>query len=636
MNQCVGVERPLPRSLAPLPEETVPGFLLRLAHRLDITPSQVAARTGLLAPDGYIPPRFILHIPDATAARFARLTQLSRVEVDALCLSSLKDRYPPLDLDYSRLGAAGPNKGATFSNYASWLFPRSTRYCPRCLKGDGSPIQNQFGGTWRKSWWLAPVFACPIHHIMLETHCPTCRQHLHPPTAGRGASDAVMHSHHPRHPAQCRAHRTVRNDTSPGCLASLADAVHTPASPELQALQNRILTTLHLSPHHRSSAVVTDTEQRNAARYFNDLFLLVALVRTSWPEARLQAPTWINSDQLDHYHRDLARRNARTPIDAAVRAGLPIDPDSCAQLLALSERLHPAATTSNPDRLTAMLLRAERRPAWTRLVRSLAPNCSIPLQEAAAPLLHAGPQRHRRPATTRPRRREFSFDHKNVSHFLAEPHIQPLLDIVGDSIKSRTVHRFAAVRIVTAVEACSLPTASSLLGLPPDWGNRANRSVMRWAHCHHVSDGVRRAVDHIIDRIDADSTRINYQQRRNALAEWSISPDHWAAIKTDLTPLLTSQTQDLSLPDELTHHIASIIVWSIVTQGDPQTAPLLRCSTGRRNLALAKKVTATLALLTQTTTGTGPIPGGVLADYSHGIANAIDHHGTYDDVHNPL
>jgi hypothetical protein len=41
--------RPLPRSVDPLPEESLPGYLLRLAHRLDISPAHAARLTGLNA-----------------------------------------------------------------------------------------------------------------------------------------------------------------------------------------------------------------------------------------------------------------------------------------------------------------------------------------------------------------------------------------------------------------------------------------------------------------------------------------------------------------------------------------------------------------------------------------------------------
>src|SRR6476661_5278962 len=44
-------QAPLPRSLEPLPDESLPGFLLRLTHRLDLTPHQLARRVTLIPPD---------------------------------------------------------------------------------------------------------------------------------------------------------------------------------------------------------------------------------------------------------------------------------------------------------------------------------------------------------------------------------------------------------------------------------------------------------------------------------------------------------------------------------------------------------------------------------------------------------
>src|SRR6266508_4985161 len=39
--------RPLPRSLDPLADESLPGFLLRLAYRLGISPARLVTLTGL-------------------------------------------------------------------------------------------------------------------------------------------------------------------------------------------------------------------------------------------------------------------------------------------------------------------------------------------------------------------------------------------------------------------------------------------------------------------------------------------------------------------------------------------------------------------------------------------------------------
>ena len=47
---------PLPRSLDPLPDESLPGYLLRLAHRLGLAPARIMQLTGLTAGrDGHQP-----------------------------------------------------------------------------------------------------------------------------------------------------------------------------------------------------------------------------------------------------------------------------------------------------------------------------------------------------------------------------------------------------------------------------------------------------------------------------------------------------------------------------------------------------------------------------------------------------
>jgi hypothetical protein len=53
---------PLPHSLAPLPDESLLGFLLRLAHRLDTSPLRLAQATGLLTDQAAtrIPTRLLL------------------------------------------------------------------------------------------------------------------------------------------------------------------------------------------------------------------------------------------------------------------------------------------------------------------------------------------------------------------------------------------------------------------------------------------------------------------------------------------------------------------------------------------------------------------------------------------------
>lgn len=53
----------LPRSLAPLPNESLLGFLLRLSHRLDTSPLRLAKATGLTSQTATrIPTRLLLEM----------------------------------------------------------------------------------------------------------------------------------------------------------------------------------------------------------------------------------------------------------------------------------------------------------------------------------------------------------------------------------------------------------------------------------------------------------------------------------------------------------------------------------------------------------------------------------------------
>jgi hypothetical protein len=80
----------LPRSLDPLPDESLPGYVLRLAHRLDRAPGRIAQLTGLSQPlrprrdTPRIPAIRMLHLDAATAATFANATRLSASEVAEL------------------------------------------------------------------------------------------------------------------------------------------------------------------------------------------------------------------------------------------------------------------------------------------------------------------------------------------------------------------------------------------------------------------------------------------------------------------------------------------------------------------------------------------------------------------------
>ncbi len=64
------------------------------------------------------------------------------------------------------------------------ILQRRRKWCPRCFQEcqrHGMPVYECL------AWVLAPVTVCPIHHVLLEQHCPHCHRailvlsaHAHP------------------------------------------------------------------------------------------------------------------------------------------------------------------------------------------------------------------------------------------------------------------------------------------------------------------------------------------------------------------------------------------------------------------------------------------------------------------------
>ncbi|MET9660344.1 TniQ family protein [Streptomyces sp. NPDC006510] len=341
--------RSLPRGLDPLSDETLTGYILRLAHRLGTSPGMVAIRTGLTGRrrDNVlfrVPIRFLHDLGPEQVRAFAQSTRLAPEEVSRLLTSSLAERYGPLSEKFT------PRKSAArMVNDNAWLLTHTPRYCPQCLVGDGSEIQQLHGGSWQRSWRLPPIFACTKHRRLLRISCPTCRQPVHTVEMN---SIIARPWDEDLHPTQCRttiAPRTIGR-LQPACGAQLAEPGGVPSEelPDVQTLE-------HLLGLQRRLQDLLDPVGPAmtpcvgwlipAADYFADLRALLGLVFLSWPAGRSFAATPALAEALDH---DAEQRHvrARTLRDRPGKkhssrpfTDPPLDPLLMGAVLGIAERL---------------------------------------------------------------------------------------------------------------------------------------------------------------------------------------------------------------------------------------------------------------------------------------------------------
>lgn len=129
---------PLPRSLAPLPEEALTGYLLRLAHRLDRSPARIGRITSLVtyAPSDRtprLPTHLLLELQPKTANAFSTATRLTADEVSALGLSRHTSSYPPL----ARVGLQRDGK----VRHNAWALSPGNRSAPPAWRVTGAPLR---------------------------------------------------------------------------------------------------------------------------------------------------------------------------------------------------------------------------------------------------------------------------------------------------------------------------------------------------------------------------------------------------------------------------------------------------------------------------------------------------------------
>ena len=573
--------RPLPRSLDPLPDESLPGFLLRLAYRLRVSPARLVVLTGLsMNMKHRIAAPFSLTMQLAPEARdtFARAARLTRREVADLCLNSLAERYPPASTvpDHSRWNP--------WNRQSRWVFINATRYCPQCLAGDHTEIQRELGGAWRKTWRLPLVFACTTHRRFLDYLCPACSRPALDCATGNTYLPVLPHWHHRSlHPAQCRV--AVRDSDAPAARRPTCGTKLD--NPRLQAstisipdglveFQQRILDILHLSePDVATSA----GRQTTPAGYFTDLRLMTYLVRASWPRARDLISTQALAEAIERHTEEEQRQltgqrlgHGMHPRD--VYDTPPLDPVPCAALLATADRLLSCDTANTLSGHLRHLL-SSGRAGWRREFLGSPPDCSEGLRQAIVPVLQTYVRDRPLPPSLPVPIRRTRFGPRHIAQFLHddwyERHFAHL-----DGINPIHLRRTAAIHLCQIAAGGSIKNAASLIGIPGTRQSleRAQSSATRlhrWARTREDPKEFKAALQTLADELEAATDLIDYQRRRGALQNWHIDRDTWQCLLEQLPPTRPHGRQ----PElgERKQQTASIIVWARITQGEHVFAP---------------------------------------------------------------
>ncbi|MGW8780230.1 TniQ family protein [Streptomyces sp. NPDC055796] len=581
-------QRPLPRGLLPLPGESLPGLVIRLAHRLETTPGEVASKTGLHqgpSPSKATPNFNRLLMLEATQLSIvAAALRLPEPALDALTFRPLADRYPPVTEALTRRGQAGQLRPRGF--FPPWILATHTRYCPSCLAGDGSEIQRRHGGPWKILWRLPVVFACVQHNVFLRHTCPGCSRPAQDSRSRDGTRLIAAAATAGLHPAQCR-NRDSERSAAPPCgyrLDSPQDDGDSPApSPSLIALQQRILGLLDPS-----------SDNDHAAGAFKDLHTVATIVIASWPGAATMTPEPRLAEALDH-EIDQQRRcdpGSRTaaqqrrlwttpPLTALATAALM---DISSRLLALPQAAFGQAVDAllrnapPPSALgwgrTWTMIRTSEVPAFTKEVRASLPPPFVPTARVGKPTW----QRARQPIAAV---RDRGYLPEHVPQWLPDDWFTVMVTHSGGTALARSAvfRRFAAVQLVQIATGMQMDGAAEFLGIPDEWhlSDVHKRKLHPLHRYQHRPEDLVPAFEGLGQHISDLRPPVDYRARRRRFADWAMDPAAWGVIQAGLPrPHRNRWTIPEHEVEGLLQECASEFIWSQLTGSEMSLAPTSR------------------------------------------------------------
>ena len=608
----------LPSSLQPLPDESLAGFLLRLAHRLETTPARILELAGFAGPQGWphasgIPHHAMLELTPRQRDGLARATRLAPQEAEALCFGQMRERFP---LPQPRASGQAPAK-----RFDWWLNTTFSRYCPQCLAGDGTAIQDEHGGAWKRAWRLPVAFACEAHNRLLAHRCPACG---HPALGTHGNVGGTLvpgMMHRGLHPAQCRADsRTAR------CGQRLDD----PADPEvptaeLLELQQR-LTSLLLPDG--PAVVMSAGEPCSPRQYFTDLRLVSYLAITTWPGTRHLAPGSRLAESVDQLAAHRGPDGERLPRSPAALAR-PADASAAACLLWTAEQLLTGDEAAVREAVRALLPatidRASRAGWRLTFLKADEAAYSPGLSAAVRPVLSRD-----RWIPARGRRRQpelrYRFGPDHVPQRLPEEWLQRHFGTSAAAVPMDALQRATTIRLVQMLAGGSKDDAAVYLGFPKA---ARHRQILATLPATAGLTPARRAEDQFDELVQAIARELasgkltDYRSRRVALFTWELEQEDWQSLVARARARTDGSRLALGPHDDVDRLAASVAIWQRATHGFYRYAPLLKTAPAADRCRRENRVTWKIMV------GRGSSPVGIelhrlLNDYADQLSCRID------------
>ncbi|MDX3538155.1 TniQ family protein [Streptomyces sp. MB09-01] len=559
-----------------MPEESLPGLLLRLAYRLDRSPARIATLCGVSHFQHRLPAQYFLTLPSEAAKSLEATASLRVGEADSLTLSAMATSYAPLAalrLDGSR---------NLSSARRTWALSLSSRYCPICLTGDGSKVQNAYGGPWKLRWHLPVSFACTAHCRLLEQGCPQCggRQNLPSNTERQGL--ITQRAITGLHPAQCRHLVSSPADTgsrTPLCGARLDQAACAGTRPDsdldiMLALQGRI--DRCLMP--RQSPATKEEYSASDQYFFPDLIAAAQLIRLSWPDSARFAASTALADRISDHVAIWTTLRGRCGPGKRVRDAwaAPEDPAECGALLlaaetllgdrgqdgtALRERIQPLAATAFMRNGANIGATFRRMSVSTDLAKALVRR-SLGFNRAGGHP-HAG-------QLLPSRKCRFGIEH--VPALLPEAWLGAHFTELASqrSIKSvwnlRHLRRVASLKLVEMAGGGTWPQCATTLGIPRITAERSLTVLKRSLLPGDLWPLLDAAVETVAKELDTTALRVDFAARRRTLSTWQIPAEDLEALTAGLAHLA-------NVDSPLSRAVVSALVWARVTQGDYLHSP---------------------------------------------------------------